>query len=339
MDTATGEMSTLFSADKSLGRIFDTATVSADGTRVVFSAQSGREAEDLWITGADFQSPRRLSANNPGLDGYAFGATRLIEFTNDDGKRLNAALLLPAGYQEGRRYPTVVMVYPQDWGSESVNAFGLGGYPSLNMQMLATRGYAVLQPDVPTGKGTIMADLMKSVMPAIDRAVALGITDPDRLAVTGQSAGGYATLALVAQTTRFKAAVMNAGFGDLTAFYGAMSPMTGDGIWVPWLETLTGGMGQGPWDAPQAFVQNSPIYFLNRIQTPMIIQAGANDIAIVPYSDQVFAGMKRLNKDVTYLRYGGEGHVLAVQANLADYWTRVIGFLDEKLKGGKETPR
>ena len=60
-------------------------------------------------------------------------------------------------------------------------------------------------------------------------------------------------------------------------------------------------------------MQNSPIYFLNRIQTPMIIQAGANDMAIVPYSDQVFAGMKRLNKDVTYLRYGGEGHVLAVR--------------------------
>ena len=142
------------------------------------------------------------------------------------------------------------MVYPQDWGSESVNASACGGYPALNMQMLATRGYAVLQPDVPTGKGTIMQDLMKSVMPAIDRAVALGFTDPDRLAVTGQSAGGYATLALVAQTTRFKAAIMNAGFGDLTAFYGAMSPMTADGVWVPWLETLTGGMGQGPGTRP-----------------------------------------------------------------------------------------
>jgi len=332
VDLASGRTAPVFEAEGSMGRVFDTPLVAPDGRHVVYVYESAGQSSDLWIAGVDFHEPRRLTHINPQLDAYAFGKSRLIDFHNVDGKPLHAALLLPAGYEEGKRYPTLVFVYPQDWGSETVYRFGLGGFPAYNLHMLTTRGYAVLQPDVPTGKGTILADLLKSVMPAIDRGVELGIVDPDRLAVTGQSAGGYATLGIVAQTTRFKAAIMNAGFGDLTAFYGAMSLETGEGVWIPWLETLTGGMGAGPWDAPQAFVQNSPIYMLNRIETPMIIQAGGADSAIVPYSDQVYSGLKRLGKDVTYLRYGGESHVLAAQANLIDYWKRVIRFLDEHLK-------
>ncbi|HEY7114360.1 MAG TPA: prolyl oligopeptidase family serine peptidase [Thermoanaerobaculia bacterium] len=332
VDLASGRTSAVFEAEGSVGRVFDTPLVAPDGRRVVYVYESAGQSSDLWVADVDFREPRRLTHINPQLDAYVFGKSRLIDFHNVDGKPLHAALLLPAGYEEGKRYPTLVFVYPQDWGSETVYRFGLGGFPAYNLHMLTTRGYAVLQPDVPTGKGTILADLLKSVMPAIDRAVELGVVDPDRLAVTGQSAGGYATLGIVAQTTRFRAAVMNAGFGDLTAFYGSMSLETGEGGWIPWLETLTGGMGAGPWDAPQTYVQNSPVYMLNRIETPMIIQAGGADAGIVPYSDEVYVGLKRLGKDVTYLRYGGEGHVLAAQANLVDYWKRVIRFLDAHLK-------
>ena len=344
IDRETGRATTLLDEPKSYGHLFDTPLVSADGQRVVYVAQSVSESEDLWMAGVDFKNPRRLTTINPQLEKYRFGKSRLLDFTNADGQKLHASLLLPADFQEGKRYPTLVFVYPQDWGSETVHQFGLGGLAAYNLHMLSTRGYAVLQPDVPVGKGSIMRDLLKSVMPAIDKAVEIGVVDPDRLAVTGQSAGGYATIAIIAQTTRFKAAIMNAGFGDLTGFYGSMSLATGDGNWIPWLETLTGGMGAGPWDSAQTFVQNSPIYFLNRVETPLIIQAGSADSAIVPFSDQVFVGLKRLGKDVTYLRYGGEGHVLAAQANLVDYWKRVIAFLDEHVKGagglraGAESP-
>jgi dipeptidyl aminopeptidase/acylaminoacyl peptidase len=333
VNLAGGPTTPVLDEAKSYGHIFDAPIASPDGKRVVYFSQSVAESEDLWVAGIDFRDPHRLTTINPQLEKYRFGKSRLLDFTNADGQALHASLLLPADYEEGKRYPTLVFVYPQDWGSETVHQFGLGGLAAYNLHMLSTRGYAVLQPDVPVAKGSIMRDLLKSVMPAIDKAVEVGVVDPNRLAVTGQSAGGYATIAIVAQTTRFKAAIMNAGFGDLTGFYGSMSLATGDGNWIPWLETLTGGMGAGPWDAAQSFVQNSPIYFLNRVETPLIIQAGSADSAIVPFSDQVFVGLKRLGKDVTYLRYGGEGHVLAVQANLVDYWTRVIAFLDKHVKG------
>src|SRR3546814_14826244 len=90
---------------------------------------------------------------------------------------------------------------------------------------------------------------------------------------------------------------MNAGFGDLTAFHGTMG-----GAWIPWLEKRGGSMKVPPWEAPQRYVENSPIYYLDRIETPLIIQAGRADLSIVQHSDQVWVEMQRLSTPATYLR-------------------------------------
>jgi dipeptidyl aminopeptidase/acylaminoacyl peptidase len=119
--------------------------------------------------------------------------------------------MLPAGYAEGTKYPLVVWVYGGGFGSNDVNRFGFwGSNAAMNMQALATRGYAVFAPDAPLRVGTPMRDLADTVMPGVNRLIELGIADPDRLAVMGQSYGSYSVLALVTQTTRFKAAVITA---------------------------------------------------------------------------------------------------------------------------------
>jgi dipeptidyl aminopeptidase/acylaminoacyl peptidase len=94
-------------------------------------------------------------------------------------------------------------------------------------------------------------------------------------------------------------------------------------------------MGAPPWEVPLRYVENSPVFYLDRIKTPVIIQAGSDDEAIVQFSDEVWVGLQRLGKEATYLRYGGEEHVLTKAANLVDYWKRVIAFLDEKVKNAK----
>jgi len=334
VDTQTGRMEPVLEQDKRIGVLFDGPVTSPDGRWVAYTAQSATESQDVWIAGAGFSAPHRLTTINRQLDKYVFGAARLIDFHSLDGEPLRASLLLPAGYEAGKRYPTVVWVYASDSGSRAVDHFGLVGISAYNMHMLTTRGYAVMWPDIPTHVGSPMQDLMKAVMPAVDKLVELGIADPDRLAVMGQSNGGYSTLSLVVQTTRFKAAVMNAGFGDLVGFYGSMS-YAGTGSWIPWLERMGGSMGAAPWEVPLRYVENSPVFYLDRIKTPIIVQAGGDDEAIVQFSDQVWVGLQRLGKDATYLRYSQEEHVLTKAANLVDYWKRVIAFFDEKVKGAK----
>ena len=314
--------------------LYDELRASPDGRFVLFDAESSSAPEDRWATTAEFGPPTRVTHLNPQIEKYPAGESRIIEFTNADGEPLRAALFLPAGYEPGKRYPLIALVYASEMGSRNVNRFGIDYMGQYNYQILTTRGYAILTPDIPVHPGTPMRDLMKSVMPAIDKVIELGIADPDRLGVTGQSNGGYSTLALVSQTHRFKAAVVNSGFGDLTGFYGAMNMTDGSGSWHPWLEKLGGAMQVPPWENPMRYVENSPIFYLDRIQTPLIIQAGAGDAAIVPFSDQVFVALKRLNKNVTYLRYRSEDHLLERHANKVDYWERVLPFWDKYLKGG-----
>jgi dipeptidyl aminopeptidase/acylaminoacyl peptidase len=308
------------------------SAASTPGDKIVFLRESATESPDLWAANADFTKVEPLTALNPQFAAADLAQSRLIAFRSADGDTQHAALLLPHNYVVGKRYPLVVWVYPGSDGGAAVNTFGMtSGGAGFNMQLLATRGYVILNPDVPQHPGTIMEDLKNAVMPAIDRAVELGIADPDRLAVMGTSAGGYSVIALLTQTQRFKAAVMNAGFGDLTLTYGYMSS-TGDAFFVPLTEQYQLPMGGPPWVVPQRYVQNSPIFYLDRVQTPLLIQVGKDDAPFVAASDQIFVGLKRLGRDVTYLQYSGEGHYIRGSEHLKDYWTRVFSFLKAHLK-------
>lgn len=203
------------------------------------------------------------------------------------------------------------------------------------MQLLATRGYAVLAPDSPLRTGTPMTDLLKTILPGVDRVIDMGIADPDRLGVMGHSYGGYSTLSLIVQTTRFRAAVDSAGPANLISFYGQMDP-SGSSFALGWAETGQGGMEGTPWQFRERYIENSPIFYLNRVQTPVLIVQGRLDHAVPEeQSDEVFIGLRRLGKEVEYAKYGGEEHWEGSWAlsNVIDYWNRVIRWFDGHLKG------
>ena len=317
--------------DKQYLAFGDLPTGSSVGDRVVWRAQSSTESEDVWLAERAFTTARRLTTLNAHFSKYTFGRSRLISFRSAGGQPLQATLLLPSDYQPGKRYPLIVRVYATEFGSQYLNTFGVNGFePEFNMQMLSTRGFAVLNPDIPVHMGTPVQDLMNAVMPAIDRVIELGIAEPSNLAVMGQSHGGYSTLALVTRTTRFRAAVMTSGVGDLVAMYGVMSP-SGDGVWQSYMEKATGAIGGPPWELPERYVENSPIFHLDQVRTPLLIEAGAADGEFAKQSDEVFVGLKRLGREVTYLRYLGESHFIRQESNLRDYWTRVLAFFDRHL--------
>src|SRR5262249_39562937 len=142
----------------------------------------------------------------------------------------------------------------------------------------------------------------------IDKLVELGIADPDRLGIMGFSYGGYSTLALIVQTTCFKAAVVFAGFGDLIGYYGMMTK-EGDARTALAFEGDWGRMGGTPWQFRDRYIENSPIFYLDRVQTPVLIVHGAEDPTVAPFlADEVFVGLRRLGKEVVYAKYQGEGH-------------------------------
>jgi dipeptidyl aminopeptidase/acylaminoacyl peptidase len=203
-----------------------------------------------------------------------------------------------------------------------------------NMQMFATRGYAVLLPNAPQHLGTPMTDLMKTVIPGVDKAVELGIADPEKIGVMGISYGGYSTLALIVQTTRFKAAVMINGYGDLLGHYGQLKS-DGTSYGLPNMETGQGLMGGTPWEYRSRYVENSPIFYLDKVQTPILIISATEDSAVSDFlGDQVFVALRRLGKEAAYAKYIGEDHgpLYWSYANQVDYLNRITQWFDEHLK-------
>ena len=208
VNLSTGEFNQLMEADANCGSpAILTIDISDYNQRVIYTRQDAQRCEDIWIADVDFQNPRQLTHVNPVDDTVVMGTGRLINWRSLDGEELCGALLLPTDYNHGKQYPLVIWVYGGDRGGDNVNQFGLVGPGTDNLQLLATRGYAVLYPDVPLQKGTPMQDLAKMVLPGVDRVIEMEIADPERLGVMGHSYGGYCTLGLIAQTTRFKAAI------------------------------------------------------------------------------------------------------------------------------------
>jgi dipeptidyl aminopeptidase/acylaminoacyl peptidase len=175
-----------------------------------------------------------------------------------------------------------------------------------------------------------MRDLPKNVLPGVNRVIDLGIADPERLGIMGHSNGGYSTLALITATPRFSAAVMRAGLGNLIGFYGELGKDgTHYGLGVA---EYAFGMGN-PWTSRARYVENSPIFYLDRVQTPLLIVHGSIDNAVASFlAEEVFVGLRRLGKEVVYARYEGEGHQIESYANQVDYCNRMIAWFDDHLK-------
>jgi dipeptidyl aminopeptidase/acylaminoacyl peptidase len=338
VDVTAGKHVKLVEEDKSYGDVpFLTMDVSADGKRLAYLAQSSDHNEDIWVADNNLRNPQRATRANPQLDKYVMGRSRVIEWRSVDGQTLHGALLLPAGYEAGKRYPLIVYQYPPASLSDYANHFGLERFRSAveNMQLFATRGYAVLLPDVPVSTGTPMQDIFKAVMPGVDKVIDLGIADPESLGVMGHSYGGYGVLALIVQTTRFKAAINRAGPANYISMYGIL----GDNGVSSSTANIEGGVTGGTlWEKRDKFIENSPIFYLDKVETPLLIIHGTLDTAVPSFlTDEILVCLRRLGKHVEYANYRKEEHWEGnwSYTNQADYLHRAIGWFDNHLKNDR----
>ncbi len=323
----------------------------APATRTAVFERHGPDGTFLWTTdarreGAHDGAPRL--ALNEYMAEIAEGKHSVVEYSGDGGQRLWATLILPLDYEEGKRYPLVVEVYAgHRVASEPRSPGSAKEYPNPqhNRQLLAARGYAVLIPSLPMPSGTAAADpffeMARNALPAVDRVVDLGIADPDRLALVGHSYGGYAALSILAQTRRFKAAVISAVHSDLLRYHHSFRvthryyPFAEDlrqyimaGLEAP---TATLRLGASPWRDYLRYIRNSPVFHLDRIETPILLMHGELDGVPIQQAEEVFMGLHRMGGRVRFVRYWGEAHNLDSPANLRDKWSRTFEWLDEYL--------
>ena len=261
-----------------------------------------------------------------------------IDYTSLDGQRARGWIQLPVSYQPGRRYPLIVYVYP---GQQ-----GVGGQSGFHYDELApAAGFAVLRPQMSFTSGRMYAmttrdvyfEVSNGVLPAVERAVALGIADPDRLLVEGHSMGGFATISLLQQSARFKAGLANAGEYDWSSSWGTFAATGRYGDDIASLDIGFAGENiqqrpatQTPWSDSSLYQRNSPITYVERVRAPVLLVHGDQDANVsMTQTEELFSALLRLGKKVSFVRYWGEKHVLESPANIRDLWQRRLSWFDE----------
>lgn len=304
--------------------------VSPKTGRAVYIAEYSNMPPEVFSSDLSFHSPRQISRLNPNIPNFSFGETRVISWKSPSEKDLRACLLMPVDYQEGKRYPLIVYIYPGFPLSSYVNVFGVSEVETDNLQIFANHGYAVLAPNTPITSGPPMPQLPDSVFSAIDHVVDLGIADTRGLGIMGHSFGGYGVNFLVTQDTRFSAAVSAAGLVDLVSGYSAVSDegYASYGMFEEWMEGTL-------WEQRARYIENSPVFDLDKVETPMLIIVGSEQRTDVLQAEEAFSGLRRLDKKVVLANYLGQGHSLSGWSHECrhDYWERILVWFDEHLKG------
>ncbi|MCZ8202966.1 prolyl oligopeptidase family serine peptidase [Gemmatimonas sp.] len=304
----------------------------------VASIQTATRFPDYWrvsFAGGAIADSVQLSDANPRMNGVAWSAgARLVDYVTDKGDSLQGVLVLPAGYQEGKAYPTLTFIY--ELQSDNLHSFSSPNFSSSPNALIGahtSRGYAVFLPDIVYKLNDPGMSAVWSVIPAVKAAIRTGVVDSANVGLHGHSWGGYQTSFLITQSDLFKSAVAGAPLTDMISMYSS----------VYW---NTGSANQGIFQSSQgrfkgnfiehrdAYERNSPNRFADRVKTPLIILHNDKDGA-VDFNQGItyYNTLRQMNKDVILLEYVGENHGLAQLKNRKDYSQRLMEYWDSYLKG------
>lgn len=335
LDFESGDHSVLW---KGLARLREIRAIGETGEIIAIHDDVSTPA-DVIAFAPDFATRDRISHIEPRLDAVGAAAAEVFETTVPlhDGTldTVKTAVILPPGAKRGDRLPAIIAIYPGGDQSTRAERFGGGDAATVPSLVFTSRGYAVLHVHLKLGPnreaGNPIEEMVDVLLPQVYRAAELGYIDIQRVAITGQSFGGYGTASIISGTNLFRAAVAVSGIYDLAGTYGYMDA-DGSNFWVGWAEGGQARMGTHPWANLNRYLENSPYYRADRIHTPLLIVHGDEDMA---YHDGVklFSALKRLERPAQLASYKGEGHVIWNwrRKNAADAARRMVEFYDRHL--------
>jgi len=304
-----------------------------EADRVLFIREDYDEFPDLWISDVSFGGARKITDVNPGLlERFAWGTSELVEWTSDDGIPLQGVVIKPGNYDPEKRYP--VLTYFYRFFSQRLHEFNdpvINHRPSF--PIYASDGYLVFLPDVRFEVGRPGISSLKSVVPGLKKLVDLGLADPNALGLHGHSWSGYTTAYIVTQTNIFAAAVAGAPVSNMTSAYGGIRWGTGLARQFQY-ERGQSRLSGSLWEARPDYIENSPLFYADRVETPLVLMHGDEDEAVPWYqSIEFYLALRRTGKHAVFLQYRGEPHHPRKYGNKLDYSMKMKAFFDHYLKG------
>ncbi|MCH8966374.1 MAG: S9 family peptidase [Planctomycetes bacterium] len=310
-------------------------TLSRGGTTAVMLGQTPRHPSEVFVMHQGDAGAKRLSDSNPWLDDMQFAKQEAIAYEARDGLKIEGILIRPLNEEPGKRYPLILTVHG---GPEGHYRNGWVTRYSSPGQVGAAQGYAVFYPNyrASTGRGVAFSKLnhgdpagkeFDDLVDGVDHLIHVGLVDRNRVGVTGGSYGGFATAwCSTYYSERFAAGVMFVGLSDLIAKVGT-TDIPNEMTLVHWRKNL--------WDDWEFFLTRSPIYYVQKARTPLLILGGKKDRRVHPsQSMELFRHLKTLGQTpVRLVRYPGEGHGNRKAGARYDYSLRIMRWFNHYLKG------
>ena len=322
-------LETLVSLDKRMAGL----QKAEDADTVLFTLSRFDEYPDLWTaTLGDLKKMTRLSDANPQQKEYNWGTAELISYKSADGVPLRGILNKPENFDPSKKYPLLVYIY------ETLSD-GLHQYTppsagtSINVSRYVSNGYLVLRPDIVYKTGYPGESALKCVLPAIEKVVDRGYVDEKRIGIQGHSWGGYQITHLVTRTNRFAAAEAGASVSNMVSAYGGIRWQTGMSRQFQYERTQS-RIGGTPWDKTREFLENSPIFWADKVTTPYLTLHNDEDGA-VPWEQGIefVTALRRLGREAYLFNYNGEGHGLTNRDNQRHWTVHMAEFFDHYLLG------
>lgn len=313
----------------------------------VYSKESYQQSPDLYFASAKTNGTEmagghsgglpsvKLSSLNPQQAGYNWGTAELVKWKTFDGKSSEGILYKPEDFDSTKKYPMIAYFY-EKLSDGLYNYLSPSPTPSrLNIPFFVSRGYLVFAPDISYTKGHPAKDAYNYIVSGVQALAKHKWVDAKNLAIQGQSWGGIQVAQLVTMTNLFKAAWAGAPVANMTSAYGGIRWESGVNRQFQYEKTQS-RIGATLWERPDLYIENSPLFHLPKVTTPLVIMSNDADGAVPWYQGiEMFTAMRRLGKQVWLLNYNGEAHNLVERRNRKDIQIREQQFFDWQLKGAK----
>lgn len=304
-----------------------------EGNRLIYTRENFNEFRDLWTSNEQFGDAKKLTNANPQQADYKWGSVELFKWTDFNGNECEGLLHFPEDYDPSHPYPTIVYFYETQTFLRYRYNTPSPSRSIINPVYCTSNGYVVFIPDIKYRDGhpgkSCYDVVVSGTMALIDR----GIADKDHIGLQGQSWGGYQTAYLVTQTDLYACSAPGAAVTNMFSAYGGIRYESGMSR-ASQYETGQSRIGATPWKRPDLYIENSSVFFADRVKTPQLLRHDDNDGA-VPWTQSIeyYIALRRLGRPVWLLNYNGEPHNLASRAACMDWDKRMYQFFDHYLKG------
>lgn len=329
VDVYTGVVSNLFSGSYKVDRSPRKAKNSND---IIWTKENYDIFPDLIHSDTIFTEENKISNANPQQSEYNWGTIQMHEWIDDDKLKRKGLLVLPDGFDPSKKYPMLVNFYERNSQNLHRHRAPYANRSTINYAYYASKGYILFNPDVYYTNGYPGKSSEIAVLSGVQSLIDKGYVDKDRIGMQGHSWGGYQVAHLLTKTDMFACAESGAPVVNMISAYGGIRWGSGMSRQFQYEKTQS-RLGATLWENPELYIENSPVFNLDKVNTPVLILHNDGDGAVPWYQGiEYFTGLRRLGKPSWMLNYNGEPHWPLKWQNRLDFNIRMEQFFDHYLK-------